>query len=271
MTTEQVISGCVFAALSLAAAHGAMHAPTGEMEAWFLDVGQGDATLLQSPSGRRILVDGGPDASVLRGLALHMPLLDRSLDVVVLTHADSDHANGILPVLRQYRVKAVMLPRVPHETEVFRSILQEIRTQRIPVIFPDPALDIRFDDGLTLNVLWPRAGTPPSDADTNGQAVVVLASAGEKSLLLTADIEAASEAAILQNSEDIAADALKVAHHGSKTSSGTGFLLAASPTRAFISAGRTNSFGHPHPSVLGRLRNMGIKTWVTGWEGEGRY
>lgn len=271
MTKAQAVSGCVAVALSLAAAHGAAHGPTGEMEVRFLDVGQGDATLLQTPSGRQILIDGGPDAAVLRGLALHMPLLDRSLDLVVLTHADSDHANGILPVLRQYRVGAVLLPSTPHETAVFRSILQEIRTQNIPVIFPNPALDIRFDDGLTLNVLWPDAGRPPHDASTNGQAVVMLASAGEKSLLLTADIEAASEAAMLQNGEDVSAAALKVAHHGSKTSSGTGFLVATSPSLAFISAGRNNAFGHPHPSVLGRLRTMGVKTWVTGWEGEGRY
>lgn len=271
MTKLQAVLGCVAVALSLAAAHGALHIPTGEMEAWFLDVGQGDATLLQTPSGRQILVDGGPDASVLRGLALHMPLLDRSLDLAVLTHADSDHANGILPVLRQYRVGAVMLPRTPHDTAVFRSILEEVRAQNIPVIFPNPALDIRFDDGFTLNVLWPQAGRPPHDASTNGQAVVLLASAGEKSLLLTADIEEESETAILRNGEDIAADALKVAHHGSKTSSGTGFLLAVSPAMAFISAGRQNSFGHPHPSVMGRLRDMGIAPWVTGWEGEGRY
>lgn len=271
MTKAQAIIGTLFVALTCAAAHTALQAPTGSLDAWVLDVGQGDAIFLRSPSGRQILVDGGPDASVLRGLAQHMPLLDRSLDLVVLTHPDADHANGILPVLRNYAVAAIMLPRTPHETAVFRAILDEVERQHIPVLFPDPSLDLRFEDGLTLNVLWPPAGRPPHGASTNNRAAVLLARAGEKSLLLTADIEEESERAILRLGEDLHADALKVGHHGSKTSSGTGFLLAASPTRAFVSVAKKNGYGHPHPSVMARLRALGIATWVTGWEGEGKY
>ncbi len=251
------------------AIHEVRLAPNGHLHAYFLDIGQGDATLLISPSGRRILIDGGPDNTVLQRIGGHLPLLDRRIDLLVATHPDSDHTAGLVEVLRRYDVQTVLIAGVWHDTATYRMLLQEIVRQHIPIVVPDPSTDIRFDDGLTFDVLWPRPGqmgkTPD---DTNNVGIVLRALSPDFSVLLTGDIEAPAETAILQTGQDLAADILKVAHHGSKTSSGTGFLLAASPRFASISAGMRNSYGHPHTATLDRLRALGIPLAITFRDGE---
>ena len=136
----------------------------------------------------------------------------------------------------------------------YESVLQEIFAQEIPVILADPAKDIRFSDGLTLDVVWPPSsafGSRPKK--TNNTSIVLRTLFGTGSMLLTGDIERDAEMAILATGADIRSDVLKVPHHGSKTSSSTGFLLAVRPLRAVISLGRDNSYGHPHASVLDRF------------------
>lgn len=258
--------------LFAAAIHTLLMMPSGRMEAAFLDIGQGDATLITSPSGYRILVDGGPDNSVIRQLAKHMPLLDRRIDLLVMTHPDSDHSGGLLDVLRRYDVRAVLMTGMAHDTAIYASILKEIRTQKIPVYLPDPDVDLRFADGMTFDVLWPNPGLYGKTVkSTNDAGVVFHAYEKDRSLLMTGDIEAETESLILQMGPELETDVLKVAHHGSKTSSGTGFLLAAKPRRGIISAARQNSYGHPHQLVVDRLRAFNMELHVTAWEGEGRY
>lgn len=268
MTKTGIALLCVAACIGLCV-QTLRHAPTGRLEAWFLDVGQGDAILLQSPSGRRILVDTGPDRSVLAGLGRHLPLLDRSIDLLVITHADTDHSAGAADVLRRYRVGALLLPSPKGATPAYRAALAEAAARRVPVLFPDPGLDLRFDDGLTLDIVWP---TPAGRRlDTNNAGIALRAMTHDRSVLLTGDMEKPAETALLKTGAPLGADVLKVAHHGSATSTATGMLLAVSPRKAVISAGRRNAYGHPSPAVLGRLRAAGVAVHVTGWEGEGEY
>lgn len=214
--------------------------PDGKLHMHVFDVGQGDSIFLVTPSGKQILVDGGPDLSTLRYLGRYMPLLDRSIDIVVMTHGDLDHRASLPEVLRRYDVSMLLTPQNA-----------------------DPTMDIALGDGTTLDIIW--GNTPMKNR--NDQSVVFRVLYKNYSILLTGDIEQKAEAAILATGADVRADTLKVAHHGSMTSTSTGFLLAVDPKEAFISAGRDNRFGHPHTEVLDRLERFGIPKETTAESG----
>jgi len=242
--------------------------PDGRMHAHVLDVGQGDAILLVSPSGKHILIDGGPDTTVLRRLGKHMSFFDRTIELLVLTHPDADHVVGLPEILRRYRVEQVLLTGVRHDTAKYAWFIDELMRRRIPVLTPDPATDLDLGDGMVLDVIWPDPtifGTVPDDA--NDTSIVLRAMTNDTRILLTGDIEEKAEHAILRSGADLTADILKVPHHGSRTSSSTGFLLATGPTLALVSAAKNSQFGHPHEDVLDRYAHFGIPVRNTGWEG----
>lgn len=243
--------------------------PAGDVAVHVLDVGQGDALFITGPSGQQVLIDGGPNLDVLAGIGKRMSLFDRTIDLLVLSHPDQDHVFGLPEVLRRYRVGAVLLTGVVHGQPRYEEMLGIIEHERIPVIIADPARDIDLGDGLLLDVLWPPPtylGREASGA-TNDTSIVFKLVYGEDSMLFTGDMELREEEDVLASGADIAADILKVAHHGSRTSTSTGFLLAADPDLALISVGRDNSFGHPHPHVLDRLRHFHIPIRTTAEEG----
>ncbi len=230
--------------------------PDGRTHLSLLDVGQGDALLLTSPSGKQVLVDGGPDAAVVTQLPERMPLLDRTIELLVLTHPDLDHVGGLPEVLRRYRVERVLLTGVPKDTARYKEFLSLVKMEGAAIIPANPSVDIDMGDGLVLDVVWPH--TEWVGKDVNNASIVIRAFHGGRSALLTGDIEDKTERAILASGEGIDADFLKAAHHGSRTSSGTGFLLAVSPEEIVISVAKANSYGHPHPSVLERYEWLKI-------------
>ncbi|MDB4978906.1 MAG: metallo-beta-lactamase family protein [Candidatus Peribacteria bacterium] len=241
--------------------------PDGKLHAYFLDVGQGDSIFLVSPSGKQILVDGGPDLSTLEQMAKHMPFFDKSIDLVILTHPDKDHISAFPEVLKRYNVKQVMLTGVEHSIGQYDAFIDAISRQQIPVLLADPKKDIRIGDGLVLDIIWPNAATMDPHTVTNATSIVMRVLYKQHSILLTGDIEKVTENQILATGAYIHSDILKVAHHGSKTSSSTGFLLAVSPQLAVISVGKDNQFGHPSPSVITRYAAMHIPVRTTMDEG----
>ncbi len=250
----------------LLAARELSRGPDGKAHLKVLDIGQGDSLLLVSPSGKQIVIDGGPDSTVIRRLGEEMPFLDRTIELLVLTHPDADHVGGLPEILRRYRVEHVLLTGISKDTARYREFLSMVRAEHTDVIPADPATDIDMGDGLVLDVLWPPTDYPEKP-DVNDSSIVIRAIHGARSALLTGDVEAPSELAILRSGADIDADILKVGHHGSRTSTGTGFLLAVSPDVALISVGAVNSYGHPSPSVIERLAHYGIPTHLTSVEG----
>jgi competence protein ComEC len=233
-----------------------------------LDVDQGDAILLISPSGKQILIDGGRDLAPLSHLGRILPLTDRTIELLVLTHPDLDHVAAFPELLKRYRIGAVLLTGVAAKAPAYEVFLQRLKDQNIPLLFADPALDLDLGDGLVLDIVWPPPGllgkTVPN---TNDTSIVMRALYRDHEILLTGDVEEKGEAGILASGADISADILKVGHHGSKTSSTTGFLLEVNPRLAIVSAGRDNDYGHPHAVVMKRFESMGIPVRVTAEEG----
>ena len=220
----------------------------------FLDVGQGDAILIRSGT-RTILVDGGMDGRIV-------PLLAnrgiRRIDIALLTHAHPDHCGGLVPVLEQFDVGELWIS--PNR---FRgSCAARLLAMRPPVRL--------VRDGDTMSMDGARVTTVIADrkfrrAPENNASVVLRVESGNRRILLTGDIEA--EAEIVLSDRDLRADVLKIAHHGSRSSTRPRFLDAVQPRLAVISCGRRNLFGHPHPAVISELDRRRVRTWRTDHHG----
>ena len=227
----------------------------------FFDVGQGDAAFIETPSGRQVVVDGGERPLLMaRLLGERMRFNDRSIDVVAASHPNSDHIGGLLQVLKRYDVGAVLERRIEYESatyEAWARAVDEEQTQGARVIEAGAGLAIMLDSDVRLEVLGPpRELLRGTGSDADNASLVLRLTYGEVSFLLTGDVFAAGERAMLASGVNPDSDVLKVPHHGSDTSSTAEFLRAVSPAVAVISVGAENRFGHPGEGVVRRLRGF---------------
>ncbi len=219
----------------------------GRFEVRFLDVGQGDAALIRSAAGRTILIDGGGDGQRLaQELGEAMPPRDRSIDLVVVTHADADHATGLVEALRRFDVGELLVPE-RGEGSPFLALMAQARESGVPVRVGRAGQRFEFD-GASIEVLSPTHGLRGSENDAS---LVLRLRYSAADVLFAADIEAAGEAELI--AAEPAADVLKVAHHGSQTSSSAALLEAVGAQAAIISVGEGNRYRHPHAGVVARL------------------
>ncbi|MFQ5459991.1 MAG: ComEC/Rec2 family competence protein, partial [Anaerolineae bacterium] len=247
----------------------ALTAPDGWLHVVFLDVGQGDAILVVTPTGRRLLVDAGPSSrAVLDGLGRRTPPWDRRLDAVVATHADTDHIGGMAEVLRRYDVGWILDSGMSGRASAAReyaSVAAAAEGSRATVSAGERLV---LDDRamVVAEVLWPPADLEPAaDNTANRHSVVTAIHYGRFTALLTADADVEVEATLVASGANLRVDVLKVGHHGSRTSTADGFLRAVVPAAAVISVGADNSFGHPTSATLRRL--AGIPVWRTDRNG----
>jgi competence protein ComEC len=228
--------------------------PDNNLKISFLDIGQGDAILIETPNSQKILVDAGPATNILNPLGAKLGYFNRQIDLVILTHPDLDHIAGFSEVLRRYHVRSVLMTGVLHDSAAYGDILEQIAEQDIPVYLAEEKQDFDFGAGVTLDILWPTAPIVGHDpANNNETSIVAKLIYGKTSALLAGDAEETVEATLLKSGNNLQADILKLGHHGARTSSSTEFLAAVQPEIAIISAGADNSYGHPHPETLTRL------------------
>lgn len=227
---------------------------SGRLTVTFLDVGQGDAILIEGPAGHRVLVDGGPSGEAISSaLGRQLPFYDRRLDLVVLTHPQQDHLGGLPRVLAAYSVRRVISSPERPDTAAYRAwsdALSEHDTVNVPA---RRGQTIDLGDGAVLSVLSPDPEQPPGSQPLNDASVVLRLTMGDLSFLLTGDITENGEASLIRAGTDLHSSVLKVAHHGSRTSTSDAFLSRTTPLIDVISVAADNPFGHPTGEVLARL------------------
>ena len=233
----------------------ALTTPDDKLHVSFLDVGQGDAILIQTPNGQDILIDGGPDPQkIILELSKKLPFWDKTIDLMVCTQPQADHVTGLVEVIQRYKVRQVLESGVSYNSSIYQEWLRLIEDKGIKYNIARAGQEIDLGNGIKMEVLNPPEvlfeGTS-HDVDNNG--VVLRLTWGKVSFLFTADIREEVEFELIGRRANLKSTVLKVAHHGSKTSTSPHFLAVVDPEVAVISVGADNTFGHPSPEVLERL------------------
>ncbi len=232
-----------------------------------LNIGQGDAVLITTPEQHHILVDGGPDQSVLMELGEALPPAFRELDLLVLTHPHLDHVAGLVPVLQRFEVGAILLGGAHYEGEAYDYFLGQVQSFDGPVYFAQADTDFRLGS-VSLDVLYPfKSELGEHFEEVNNSSVVLKVEGEEGSVLLTGDAEKEVEAALVEAGVDLEADVLKAGHHGSDSSSTEEFLKAVDAEWLLISCGVDNSYGHPHLVTLEKASGLGMEVFRSDLEG----
>ena len=231
-----------------------------ELEVDFLDIGQGDAVLIKAPFGQNILIDGGPDNSVIKRLGENLPWWDKKIDLMILTHPHDDHATGLIEVIKRYKVKKILYTGVVHTSPNYLVWLELVRDRQIPLTIIDRPQKIILGKHCVLDILYPAKSLLGQTVNNlNNSSIVVKLIYEETKFLLTGDAEIEVEQELVESNIDLTAQVLKAGHHGSDTSSSIEFLQAVKPEIVVIQVGIDNDFGHPSRRVIKRLERTGAQ------------
>ncbi|MEK7517391.1 MAG: MBL fold metallo-hydrolase [Patescibacteria group bacterium] len=246
----------------------------------FCDVGQGDAIYIKTPSNSDILIDGGPNESVLSCLGSNMPFWDKTLELVILTHPHADHLNGLISVAENYKIIAFATEDLKNKTQGFAKLMDLIKNQeRIKIQYVYAGDKFELKDEVVLEVVGPtkkflQLTSPGGNIGESGEFASVLSLIKYKGfeVLLTGDSQASELSEAIQ-SFDFAQDfstvsVLQVPHHGSKTGLNSDILDSIKPELAVISVGSNNKYGHPAKEIIEILRDRDIKILRTDRDGE---
>lgn len=242
-------------------------APDGLLHVYFLDIGQGDAILMRTPTGVNILVDGGPDKKVLSELKDVLPFFDSKIDYLISTHPDKDHIEGLIYVLKKYEVGQVLWNGDYKTNYLTKAFFQAAEDAGITPEAASSDRDIELKDGVRVDIVFPLKQNFSTQENTNANSIVANAIFGSNEILLTGDADNELEEKLLKANSNISADVLKVGHHGSRFSTGEDFLNAVTPEYSVIQVGKDNKYGHPNPSVLNRLEEHGSKIFRNDLDG----
>ena len=243
----------------------------GNLEVWFFDVGQGDAILIRTPSDHQILIDGGPDNTILQKLGNVLPFWDKSLDFVALTHPHADHLTGLLEVAQRYNVEHFLISGVGCSNALCDEWQKELGQEPNKTLKATVGQKIEFDDGVKIEVLAPT-DEMLRNGNLNNTSVVLRLSYKKFDAIFSGDAESDEQDAILGESKNLQSEVYKIPHHGSENGVNLNFFQAVSPEVAVISVGKDNPYGHPHQAALELFSKIkvlrtdedgDIKIWAT--------
>ena len=223
------------------------------LKIYFIDVGQGDSTLIVTPKNKKILIDGGEGKTNV----LFQYLLDRrinKIDYIIISHFDSDHCNGLIEIIEKMRVENIVMSKQSKESEEYKKILEIIKQKNIKVSSVKAEDKIIIEKNLYTKILNPAEKFEFQDLNNN--AIVAKLVYKDFSMLFTGDIEKAEENLAKKYKNELKSTILKVAHHGSKTSTSEEFLKYVEPQIALIGVGENNKFGHPNQITIEKLKNI---------------
>ena len=235
----------------------------------FVSVGQGDAALITSPTGKSVLVDGGPHEAAPALQAFLRAHAHTPLDLVILSHRHADHVGGLEAILGALGARSFLDAPSPHASPLYASLVRLLEARHVPVREARPGRRIDLGDEARLELLGPPE--PPltgTRSDVNSNSIVARLDWRSASVLFTGDAEAPTERWLLARSAKLRARVLKVGHHGSRYSSTPAFLRAVHPEVAVISCGAGNRYGHPHERTLDKLRALGATVYRTDEDGD---
>ena len=232
----------------------------------FLDVGQGDAVLIQTPDGYEMLIDGGRDSSVLRELSKRRSFFDRSIDVVVSTHPDLDHIAGLVDVLKRYQVGTIIMTTNEGDSGAAQAFSAAAPNEDAQIVLADAGQTIVLGAHVVVQIFAPTGDE--SKLESNTASIVTRVVYGDTSFMLTGDAPMEIEDYLVRTyGRQLDSDVLKLGHHGSKTSTSDLWLDTITPQYAVVSAGIDNRYGHPHQDVMQKVFKRNIETSHTGTDG----
>lgn len=235
---------------------------SGTLQVYFLDVGQGDSTLIVTPKHQYILIDAGNNDQGKNVVKYLTHLGVKTLDVMIATHPDADHIGGLDDVLKAFDVKEVYAPKVSHNTVTFEDFLTAVKNEGRTIKTAKAGVSLELE-GINAEFL-----SPINDYgdELNDWSAVLKVTYKETSFLFAGDAEYSAEKDMLAGNSNLKADVLKVGHHGSKTSTSKAFADAVSPRYAIISVGK-NNYGHPDSGILARIKNINAVAYRTDKQG----
>jgi competence protein ComEC len=239
------------------------------LEVIFFDVGQGDAIFIETPTRHQILIDGGPSPKIIEKLAREIPFWDRTIDLIILTHPEKDHITGLLEVLKRYKVENILWTGIVRDIPEYKEWLNLIEKEKANVEIAKAGQKISCKNcKWKIEIFYPFESLEGEEfEDSNNTSIVSKLIFERSSFLFTGDIYKEVEESLSLTPFDLSSKILKVAHHGSKTSSSQKFLEKVLPEVAIISVGE-NKYGHPNKETLEILEKYGIRVLRTDREGD---
>ncbi len=239
-----------------------------QLEVIFLDIGQGDSVLIKAPHGQNILIDGGPDNSVVKALGKELKWWDRTIDLLIVSHPDNDHIGGTIPVLERYKVLKVLHTGIKHSTPVYEEWKVIVQDKKIKNLIAKNEQIINLSKACHLNIIYPDKSIYESEFKVvNNSSIVTKLTCKNKKFLFAGDIEEETEKYLINKKINLKADVFKASHHGSDTSNAEDFLNLVKPEIVVIQVGHENNFGHPSLRVLKRLERLGAKVYRNDQDG----
>ncbi|GAB6100667.1 hypothetical protein JCM16358_25460 [Halanaerocella petrolearia] len=238
--------------------------PQLKLKIHFIDVGQGDATLIQLPNQETMLIDAGENEQGPKVVNYLREQEIKKIDYLIGTHPHSDHIGGLDNVIYSFKIGQIYLPQVTHTTETYLDLLQAIKAKGRNIIPAQAGLEVVASSNLQVKIVGP---VDNNYKDLNNWSVLTKVKYKDRSFLFTGDTETKAEFDLINKNTDIQANLLKIAHHGSSSSTTSSFLSSVDPKYAVISVGEYNRYGHPTFEVIDRLKYRGINTYRTDKQG----